>query len=87
MAGLVVYAHYADGECFYIGSGTWGRAYLFRARSEAWNDIAGGKDVRVVILAQGMMKRESLAVEDAFIERYDPPANMRRAKRARRIVG
>lgn len=85
MSERIVYAHYVDGECFYIGSGTWLRPYLFRERSDTWKSIAKGKEVKVVILAQGMTKRESLAVEESFRARYDPPANMRRARRAHRF--
>lgn len=82
VGGLCVYAHYADGECFYIGIGLKDRAYTKRGRNEYWEARAAA-GYEVVILADGLNRREALRIEAEMIERYSPACSMRKGRPGR----
>jgi len=75
-----VYAHYFQGQCFYVGKGTYGRAWTGR-RNEWWDAYVDGLaskgfsyDVRIVVA--NLPEHEAFIIEEALIKSRKPACNV-----------
>ena len=67
-----VYLHIRkdNGEIFYVGKGTRGRAYLHSGRNKMWRLIVAKADYEVVFLATGLTHEEANSFEIDTIIHY-----------------
>ena len=78
-----VYAHYFNGQCFYVGKGAGRRAWQRKdgCRNDLWAEYVSlingsGKDYEVRIVAAALTEKEALAVEAALISARRPECNI-----------
>ena len=72
-----VYKHmFEDGEVFYIGRGTGGRAFQVKGRNKTWNEITKGREVFVEIIQDNMERIDAAILEEDLIKSLQPKANI-----------
>lgn len=71
-----VYGHFDRADCFYVGSGTWKRAFEFQYdRSTTHKQKMSECDMTVMILHRCSTRDEAYRIEKQMIELFMPPMN------------